>query len=111
LENPTKRWKLSPIDIKARSKYDEYTEARELMLAATHTDYAPWTLIDFNDQPLGRLTLLRDLLDRVPDTELPLAEIPWPPLEHAPLTERYNVLRPIANYPVHKHKKKHEHHH
>ena len=66
LHNPMKRWKLSPIDIKAREHYDDYTEARELMLAATHTDYAPWTLVDFNDQPLGRLTLLRDLLDRVP---------------------------------------------
>ena len=80
-----KRWKLSPIDIKAREHYDDYTEARELMLSATHTDFAPWTLVDFNDQPLGRLTLLRDLLDRVPDTELPLADIPWPQLEHAPL--------------------------
>ena len=66
LNNPMKRWKLSPIDIKAREHYDDYTEARELMLAATHTDFAPWTLVDFNDQPLGRLTLLRDLLDRVP---------------------------------------------
>jgi polyphosphate kinase 2 len=119
LHNPMKRWKLSPIDIKAREHYDDYTEARELMLAATHTDFAPWTLIDFNDQPLGRLTLLRDLLDRVPDTELPLADIPWPPLGHEPLTERYGVLRPIANYPVklqkheqeHDHKHKHEHHH
>ena len=100
LYNPTKRWKLSPIDIKARKLYDEYTEARELMLAATHTDYAPWTLIDFNDQPRGRLTLLRDLLDRVPDTELPLPEIEWPPLAHEPLKERYGVLQPIADYPV-----------
>ena len=53
LNNPMKRWKLSPIDIKARSHYDDYTEAREMMLAATHTDYAPWTLVDFNDQALG----------------------------------------------------------
>jgi polyphosphate kinase len=111
LENPTKRWKLSPIDIKAREHYDDYTEARELMLAATHTDFAPWTLVDFNDQPLGRLTLLRDLLDRVPDTELPLAEIAWPPLDHDPREEHYGVLKPIANFPVHGHKKKHEHHH
>ena len=84
LHNPMKRWKLSPIDIKAREHYDDYTEARERMLAATHTDFAPWTLVDFNDQPLGRLTLLRDLLDRVPDTELPLADIPWPPLDREP---------------------------
>jgi polyphosphate kinase len=100
LSNPMKRWKLSPIDIKARAHYDDYTEAREMMLAATHTDFAPWTLIDFNCQPLGRLTLLRDLLDRVPDTELPLAEIAWPPLGHEPLRERYGVLQPIADYPI-----------
>jgi polyphosphate kinase 2 len=114
LENPTKRWKLSPIDIKAREHYDDYTEARELMLAATHTDFAPWTLVDFNDQPLGRLTLLRDLLDRVPDTELPLADIAWPPLGHEPLEEHYGVLEPLPNYPVAKHRgenKKHKRHH
>ena len=117
LNSPVKRWKLSPIDVKAREHYDDYTEARELMLAATHTDFAPWTLVDFNDQPLGRLTLLRDLLDRVPDTELPLAEIEWPPLGHAPLKERFGVLQPIPNYPiplaekVGEHHKKHHHHH
>ena len=78
--------------------YEAYTEAREEMLAATHTDFAPWTLVDLNEQPRGRLTLLRDVLDRVPDTELPLAEIPWPPLDNEPLKEQYGVLRPIASY-------------
>jgi len=115
LNNPMKRWKLSPIDMKARKLYDDYTEARELMLSATHTDYAPWTLIDFNDQPIGRLTLLRDLLDRVPDTNLPLADIPWPPLEKKPSVEHYGVLEPLRPYPVARHKKEvehkdHEHH-
>ncbi len=109
LNNPIKRWKLSPIDIKARQHYDDYTDARENMLAATHSEFAPWTLVDFNDQPLGRLTLLRDLLDRVPDTELPLAEIPWPPLDHKPLKERFGVLRPITDYPIHHHNH-HKHH-
>ena len=111
LNNPMKRWKLSPIDIQARQHYEDYTEARELMLAATHTDFAPWTLVDFNDQPVGRLTLLRDLLDRVPDTELPLAEIPWPKLGHPPHEERYGVLKPIAIYPVEQHKQGHKHKH
>jgi polyphosphate kinase 2 len=111
LNNPMKRWKLSPIDIKAREHYDDYTEAREMMLAATHTEFAPWTLVDFNDQPLGRLTLLRDLLDRVPDTELPLAEIIWPPLAHKPLKERFGVLQPIANYRFGKHDHEHKHKH
>jgi polyphosphate kinase 2 len=98
LRNPLKRWKLSPIDIDARAKYEAYTEARERMLAATHTDFAPWTLVDFNDQRLGRLTLLRDVLNRIPDTDLPLKEIPWPPLAEAPCKERYGVLQPIPNY-------------
>jgi polyphosphate kinase 2 len=114
LHNPIKRWKLSPVDIKAREHYDDYTEAREMMLSATHTDFAPWTLVDFNDQALGRLTLLRDLLDRVPDTELPLADIDWPPLSHEPLKERYGVLQPIPLYvppPEEEHKQKHRHRH
>jgi polyphosphate kinase len=105
LRNPMKRWKLSPIDIKARKHYDEYTEAREMMLAATHTDFAPWTLVDCNDQARGRLTLLRDLLDRVPDTELPLADIPWPKLAHPPRKEHFGVLKPIENFPVGLHNK------
>jgi polyphosphate kinase 2 len=115
LKNPMKRWKLSPIDIKAREHYEDYTDARETMLARTHTDFAPWTLVDFNDQPLGRLTLLRDLLDRVPDTELPLDDIPWPPLPHEPLKEHYGVLRTIPNYvapeDVKKGRKKRHHNH
>lgn len=98
LRNPMKRWKLSPIDQQARLHYDAYTDAREEMLKATHTDFAPWTLIDFNDQQVGRLTLLRDFLDRVPDTELPLAEVDWPPLSHEPSKERYGVIQPITPF-------------
>jgi len=98
LNNPMKRWKLSPIDSKARLHYDDYTGAREEMLRATHTDFAPWTLIEFNDQQVGRLTLLRDFLDRVPDTNLPLAEVDWPPLDHEPSKERYQVIEPITPF-------------
>lgn len=98
VENPMKRWKLSPIDREARKHYADYTGARERMLAATHSAHAPWTLVDFNNQGLGRLTLIRDLLDRLPDTELPVPEIDWPPLGHPPLAETYTVLEPIAPY-------------
>jgi polyphosphate kinase len=98
LANPLRRWKLSPIDQAARGKYAQYTAARDKMLAATHTEHAPWTLIDFNDQQRGRLTLLRDLLDRLPDTRLPLEDIPWPPLPQPPLEEHFDVLQPIPSY-------------
>lgn len=100
LKDPLKRWKLSPIDLAARGKYDAYTAAREAMLAATHTDWAPWTLVDFNDQKRGRLTLIRDLLDRLPDTHIEPAPLDFPELTHGPHRESYSVLQPIASYPV-----------
>jgi polyphosphate kinase 2 len=97
-KDPLKAWKLSPIDVEARERYADYTRAREAMLKATHTKHAPWTLVDFNDQRLGRLTLLRDLLDRLPDTKLPEENIPWPKLGHEPIKERYGVMKPIPSY-------------
>ncbi|MXO48821.1 polyphosphate kinase 2 [Erythrobacter vulgaris] len=100
LDDPLKRWKLSPIDLAARGKYDAYTEAREEMLRRTHTDWAPWTLVDFNDQKQGRLTLVRDLLDRLPDTRCDPAEIDFPALGREPEAESYGVLKPIENYPI-----------
>jgi len=100
LDDPLKRWKLSPIDLAAREKYDAYTQAREAMLKATHTAHAPWTLVDFNDQKRGRLTLVRDLLDRLPDTAVEAPPLDFPPLGHEPLAESYGVLQPIDAYPV-----------
>jgi len=99
-EEPLKSWKLSPIDLKAREKYADYTAAREAMLKATHTTDAPWTLVDFNDQRRGRLTLIRDLLDRLPDTQVPLETFGLPPLKGKPQKEKYGVLKPIAPFPI-----------
>ena len=96
LEDPLKRWKLSPIDLKSRENYREYGEARDAMLEATHTKHAPWTLVDFDDQRLGRLTLIRDLLDRIPDTDVPEGPVDYPALPHAPHREHFGgPLRPI----------------
>ena len=100
LADPLKRWKLSPIDAAARAKYAQYTKAREAMLKATHSKAAPWTLVDFNDQKRGRLTLIRDLLDRLPDTRVTEAALDWPPLGHRPLEEKFGVVKPIADFPV-----------
>ena len=71
-QNPLKRWKISPVDIAARNKYHEYSEARDVMLAHTHTEYAPWHVVDFNDQSRGRLNLIQHLLDHLPDRKLPI---------------------------------------
>jgi len=98
LSDPLKRWKLSPIDEAARAHYDDYTAARKAMLKATHHKHAPWTLVDFNDQRRGRLTLIRDLLDRLPDTHCEQAAVDWPPLNHKPRSEEYAVLKPIRMF-------------
>ena len=96
--DPLKGWKLSPIDLAAREKYDDYTAAREAMLKATHTKHAPWTLVDFNDQKRGRLTLVRDLLDRMPDWKVEEVEVDLPPLNGKPSKERYEVVQPLAGF-------------
>ncbi len=98
--DPLKGWKLSPVDLQSRTAYARYTDSREAMLQATHSPGSPWTLVDFNDQKLGRLTLIRDLLDRLPDTRIddPPAELP--PLPRKPYKEKYTVLRPIAPFPA-----------
>ncbi|MBP9696496.1 MAG: polyphosphate kinase 2 [Thermomonas sp.] len=100
LRDPLKRWKLSPIDVEARKRYGDYTRAREAMLKATHTAHAPWTLVDFNDQRRGRLTLIRNLLDRLPDTRVDVPTIEFPPLPGKPARERYGVLKPIPTLKV-----------
>lgn len=98
LEDPLKGWKLSPIDLEARKRYREYTRAREDMLKATHTRHAPWTLVDFNDQKRGRLALIRDLLDRLPDTAVEMPKIEFPKLTAKSAKERYGVLKPIPPF-------------
>ena len=95
LRDPLKRWKLSPIDVEARAKYADYTRAREAMLKATHTAHAPWTLVDFNDQKRGRLTLIRDLLDQLPDTAIDVPRLEFAPLAGKPARERYAALKPL----------------
>ena len=95
-----KRWKLSPIDVAARSRYDQYTDAREAMLKATHGKANPWTIVDFNDQRLGRLTLIRDLLDRLPDTAVDPSPIEMPPLSHKPREEEFGVLQPLKPFTI-----------
>ena len=70
LEDPVKRWKISPIDLAARSRYADYTAARDRMYAATDIPEAPWYQVDMNDQKRGRLNMLRHLLDHLPDHEV-----------------------------------------
>lgn len=99
-EDPLKRWKLSPIDLTARAKYDDYTKAREAMLKATHTKHAPWTLVDFNDQHRGRLTVIRDFLDRLPEFRVDAPNVEFTPLGHEPHQEKFGEMKPIKSFKI-----------
>jgi polyphosphate kinase 2 len=98
-QDPLKRWKLSPIDLEARTLYGHYGRARDAMLRVSHTRHAPWHIVDFNDQRRGRLNLIRHLLEHVPDVALQPEPLELPPLGHKPLAERYTTkLKPIRSY-------------
>jgi polyphosphate kinase 2 len=60
--DPLKIWKLSPIDLEALKRFDDYSAARTKMLEASHTDHAPWRVVLNNDKKLGRLAIMRSVL-------------------------------------------------
>jgi len=86
--DPLKRWKLSPVDVKAREKYAEMGDLRDAMIQHTHTADAPWFVADFDDQKTGRLNLIRHLLDQVPDMLTPDKAFELPPLKGKPKKDK-----------------------
>jgi polyphosphate kinase 2 len=74
-----KTWKLSPMDLKARSRWDEYTEARDRMFERTSTAHAPWYVVDANRQRTARLNCIAHLLSLIPYEDVPREKIEFPP--------------------------------
>ncbi|MEW5834812.1 MAG: polyphosphate kinase 2 [Pseudomonadota bacterium] len=85
--DPLKRWKLSPVDLAARTKYAEIGRLRDVMMARTHAPHAPWFVVDYNDQKKGRLALMRHLLDQLPDVRVPDTRVVLPKLRSKPKRE------------------------
>ncbi|MHC1550105.1 polyphosphate kinase 2 [Phyllobacterium sp. K27] len=73
--SPLKSWKFSPIDIAGVEKWDEYTKARDIMLARTHTAHAPWTIVRSNDKRRARIAVIRRVLLSLPYTDRDLTVI------------------------------------
>lgn len=71
--DPLKKFKVSPLDAEAQARWSDYSAARDRMLAATHTDFAPWTVIATDSKKKARLNLLRHVLRRAgrPDCKVP----------------------------------------
>lgn len=83
VDDPLKRWKISPIDLAAREHYADYGVARDAMFHATHIPEAPWFVVDANDQRRARLNMLEHLLATLPEPDISLTKIVLPPVEGA----------------------------
>ena len=67
--NPLKRWKITPVDLKAQALWDDYTRYKDKMFAKTDTETAPWLIIDANKKAPARLKAISHLLERIPYDE------------------------------------------
>ncbi len=70
IHDPLKQWKLSPMDLQSRVRWEDYTIAKEEMLARTNIDEAPWWVVPANDKKRARLNCIKHLLTQIPYTEI-----------------------------------------
>ncbi len=78
INNPGKRWKLSPMDLEARARWVDYAEAKDEMFAFTDIKEAPWNVVDADDKKAARLNVISHLLTQVPYRDVPHEEISLP---------------------------------
>lgn len=82
VHDPLKRWKLSPMDLESRRRWEEYTKAKEIMLERTHIPEAKWWVVQGVDKKKARLNCIAHLLDQVAYQDVKHAPIVLPPREH-----------------------------
>ena len=78
IDDPLRQWKLSPMDLPSRTRWYEYSRARDMMLEATDTDFAPWHIIRSDDKRRARLNCIAHLLDQIPYERRPRDEVKLP---------------------------------
>jgi len=88
VNDPLKQWKLSPMDMESRRRWEDYTHAKEIMFDRTHTPDSPWWIVDANDKKRARLNCISHLLTRIKYQEVEYEPIELPEREHRPGYER-----------------------
>jgi polyphosphate kinase len=78
ITDPVRQWKLSPMDLPSRSRWFDYSRARDMMLKATDSPHAPWYILRSDDKKRARLNCIRHLLSQIPYKELPREKIKLP---------------------------------
>jgi len=84
IHDPLKQWKLSPMDLESRRRWELYTKAKEAMLERTHIAEAPWWVVEAVDKKKARLNLIRHLLEQIPYNAVEHPSITLPEREHHP---------------------------
>jgi polyphosphate kinase 2 len=84
IRDPLKQWKLSPMDLESRRRWEQYTKAKEAMLEHTHIKEAPWWIVDAVDKKRARLNCIHHLLSQVPYAEVEHDEVSLPQRVHSP---------------------------
>jgi len=82
IKDPTKRWKISPMDIESRDKWVEYSMAKDKMFSFTDTKQCPWYVVHADDKKKARLNCIDHLLSLIPYEDLTSKPIKLPPLKH-----------------------------
>jgi polyphosphate kinase 2 len=83
MTQPTKRWKISPMDVTARSKWVDYSKAKDAMFAATDTADSPWWVVEANDKERARLNCINHLLSLIPYQDTTPVQVVLPPRQVA----------------------------
>ncbi|HEY1506086.1 MAG TPA: polyphosphate kinase 2 [Stellaceae bacterium] len=91
IHDPIKQWKLSPMDLQSRVRWEQYTEAKEDMFARTSIPEAPWHIVEGNDKKRARLNLIAHLLSLVPYEDIPHESITLPDRVFDPHYERHSL--------------------
>lgn len=78
IHDPLKQWKLSPMDLESRRRWEDYTKAKEAMLERTHIPEAPWWVVEADDKKRARLNCIAHLLGQFPYEEIARPEIALP---------------------------------
>jgi len=78
IKDPLRQWKLSPMDLESFSRWYDYSKARDMMLKATDSKHAPWTIVRSDSKRKARLNCISDLLSRIPYKKAPQAKVKLP---------------------------------
>jgi polyphosphate kinase 2 (PPK2 family) len=81
IDDPVRQWKLSPMDLPSRSRWYDYSRARDAMLKATDTRHAPWYILRSDDKKRARLNCIKHLLSLIPYKKVKRDKVKLPPRE------------------------------